>query len=41
MIRVTVWNEFIHEKEDVKVAEIYPNGIHHTIADFLRSDQPH
>ena len=34
-IRVTVWNEFLHEKEDDKVKHIYPDGIHHTIAEFL------
>jgi|688.fasta_scaffold12917_8 trehalose utilization protein len=37
-LRVTVWNEFRHEKKDSKVAEIYPRGIHETIAEFLRSD---
>ncbi|MBE6692948.1 MAG: trehalose utilization protein ThuA [Ruminococcaceae bacterium] len=35
MIRVTVWNEYYHEKYDKTVAEIYPNGIHNAIADFL------
>ncbi len=35
MIRVTVWNEFRHEKTDDIVRGIYPNGIHQTIADFL------
>ena len=34
-IRVTVWNEFIHEKRNPKVAEIYPKGIHETLARFL------
>jgi len=34
-IRVTVWNEFRHEKEPA-VAAIYPQGIHETIAGFLR-----
>lgn len=38
MIRVTVWNEYLHEKCDKPVAEIYPNGIHATIADFLRCE---
>ncbi len=38
MIRVTVWNEYAHEKTDEKVREIYPGGIHNAIADFLRSD---
>jgi trehalose utilization protein len=35
-IRVTIWNEFRHEKRNEKVKEIYPNGIHTTIADGLR-----
>jgi trehalose utilization protein len=34
-IRVTVWNEFRHEKQDEKVRKIYPDGIHMTIARFL------
>lgn len=38
MIRVTVWNEFVHEKTNEKVKEIYPNGMHNCIADFLRTD---
>ncbi|NGM70566.1 trehalose utilization protein ThuA [Natronolimnobius sp. AArcel1] len=33
--RVTVWNEFVHEQENDTVAELYPNGIHATIADAL------
>ena len=36
MIRITVWNEFRHEKSSPKVAAIYPNGMHETIAEFLR-----
>ena len=36
MIRVTVWNEFRHEKSSEKVRAIYPNGMHETIAEFLR-----
>lgn len=36
MIRVTVWNEFRHERIDPKVANIYPNGIHGAIAQYLR-----
>lgn len=38
MIKVTVWNEFYHEKNNEKVRAIYPQGIHQTIADFLKSD---
>jgi len=35
-IRVTVWNEFQHEKSNQLVRSIYPKGIHTTIADALR-----
>ncbi len=31
-IRVTVWNEGRHEKENKKIAELYPQGIHGAIA---------
>ncbi len=37
-IRVTVWNEFRHEREKENVREIYPNGIHECIKDFLSAD---
>ena len=30
-IRVTVWNEFVHEQKHDPVREIYPNGIHAAI----------
>ncbi len=36
-IRVTVWNEFRHEKINEKVADIYPEGIHGAIAKFLQA----
>ncbi|WP_276273750.1 ThuA domain-containing protein [Haloarcula litorea] len=35
MVSVTVWNEYVHEREDDAVAEVYPDGIHATIADAL------
>ncbi|MCB2612757.1 trehalose utilization protein ThuA, partial [Listeria monocytogenes] len=35
MTRVTVWTEFLHEKEDDAVLAIYPDGIHGQIASFL------
>ena len=35
MIRVTVWNEFLHEKDMKEAMELYPNGIHATIKEFL------
>jgi trehalose utilization protein len=34
-VRVTVWNEFRHEKNDEAVRKVYPNGIHVAIADGL------
>lgn len=34
-IRVTVWNEFRHEKHDEPVRKIYPQGMHVVIADAL------
>ena len=38
--RVTVWNEFIHEREDPKVAAVYPDGIHQALAELLRRGLP-
>ena len=35
-IQVTVWNEYRREMQDQQVAAIYPQGIHNTIAGFLR-----
>ncbi len=35
-IRVTVWNEHIHERRDDAVRAIYPDGIHGAVADALR-----
>lgn len=35
MIRVTVWNEYVHEREYEGIAKVYPDGIHGCIADFL------
>jgi trehalose utilization protein len=34
--RVTVWNEYRHEKKDADVQAAYPNGIHEAIAAGLR-----
>ena len=33
--RVTIWNEFRHEKKNEQVARIYPEGLHSTIAKAL------
>ena len=35
MIRVTVWNENVNDREMPEVQAIYPKGIHGTIAEFL------
>lgn len=32
MIKVTIWNEFRHEKNNEAVAKIYPDGIHEALA---------
>ena len=34
-MKITIWNEFAHEKTDERVKAIYPDGIHACIADFL------
>ena len=35
VIRVTVWNEFRHEKKHKEIAKVYPEGIHGAIASYL------
>lgn len=39
MLRVTVWNEFKHEREYEEIAKVYPDGIHECIAGFLRKEE--
>jgi trehalose utilization protein len=34
-IRVTVWNEYRHEKNEESIRMIYPNGLHAVIGEFL------
>lgn len=38
-IRVTVWNENVHEREEPDVAERYPEGIHGAVADALEAER--
>jgi trehalose utilization protein len=38
-IRVTVWNEFRHEKKDADVKAVYPDGIHGAIAKGLSASK--
>ena len=37
-IRVTVWNEYLHEVQFDEIRAIYPEGIHGCIAAFLEKD---
>ena len=37
MIRVTVWNENVHDKEEA-IKAVYPDGLHGAIASALRED---
>lgn len=37
-INVTIWNEFRHEKSNATCMQLYPNGMHEAIADYLRKD---
>ncbi len=41
MIRVTVWNEYRHERTDEDVRKVYPDGIHRAIADGLEAAGEH
>ncbi|WP_047863753.1 ThuA domain-containing protein [Rubrobacter aplysinae] len=35
-LRVTVWNEYRHERDEARPAELYPGGIHATLSEALR-----
>ena len=39
MIRVTVYNEFYHEKHHESAMAVYPNGIHAVLAEFLGAEE--
>ncbi len=38
MIRVTIFNEHIHEKTEEAVQKVYPHGIHGAIKEFLEGE---
>ncbi|MCQ6558728.1 ThuA domain-containing protein [Paenibacillus mendelii] len=38
MIKVTVWNEFLHEKQHEEVRKVYPDGIHNALANGIGTD---
>lgn len=35
-LQVTVWGEYVHERDHENVAAIYPKGMHETIAEAIR-----
>ncbi len=40
IMKITIWNEYVHEKTNEVVRSHYPEGIHQTIAQALRSHLP-
>ncbi|GCE15941.1 ThuA domain-containing protein [Tengunoibacter tsumagoiensis] len=38
-IRVTIWNEYRHERHSEVVAKVYPEGIHGTLANALGKEE--
>lgn len=38
-IRVTVWHEYVLEKERADIASIYPKGIHEALGDIFREEE--
>ena len=36
-VKVSVWNEYRHEKTNEAVAKVYPKGMHTAIAEYLNS----
>jgi trehalose utilization protein len=39
-LRVRIWNEHVHERQDAAVAAIYPDGIHGALAAAVRAHHP-
>ena len=35
-VRITIWNEYVHETTNEQVKELYPRGIHGALADGLQ-----
>ena len=38
MINVTIYNEYLHERNEERIRKVYPDGIHMCIKRFLESD---
>ncbi len=36
-IRITVWNEYRHERESAEIRRVYPLGIHAALAGYMRT----
>lgn len=39
MIKVTIYNEFVHEKQEECVAKVYPEGIHNALKSGLEDEE--
>ena len=39
MVRVLIWNEYRHEQRHQDIHEIYPDGMHGCIRDFLKTNE--
>ena len=39
-MRITVWNEYLHERQDDRIGAIYPQGIHGALAALLGAAFP-
>ena len=37
-LRVTIWNEFFHERNNEDVEKLYPDGMHECLAQALKAD---
>ncbi len=35
--RITIWNEYLHEKQNEQIAALYPEGMHQAIAAYLET----
>ena len=38
-MNITIYNEFIHEKNEQRIADVYPKGIHEQLKSFIESDE--
>ncbi len=38
-IKVTIWNEYLHERTEERCREVYPNGIHGYLAEVLGKEE--